>query len=142
MLLRDEKTMYLLRGLPGSGKTTLGNELFRLYSRLKESVQHISADDYFTAPDGTYKYVSADIGKAHEYCQNRVYQACRTSHDVVIVSNTLTREFELEPYLNMAAEYHYRVVSLVVENRHGNPSIHDVPEKTMDKMRERFQVKL
>jgi hypothetical protein len=34
------------------------------------------------------------------------------------------------------------MVSLVVENRHGNMSVHDVPEAAMRRMRERFNFQL
>ena len=48
----------------------------------------------------------------------------------IIVSNTFTTEWELKHYLELAEEYGYNAFSLVVENRHGNKDIHDVPEKT------------
>lgn len=48
----------------------------------------------------------------------------------------------MKPYLDMAEIYGYRVVSLVVENRHGNSSVHGVPEETMKKMEDRFSIKL
>ena len=60
----------------------------------------------------------------------------------VIVSNTFTTEKELKFYLDMADVCGYAVTSLVVENRHGNNSIHGVPEETMVKMKNRFSVKL
>lgn len=60
----------------------------------------------------------------------------------VIVSNTFTTERELTPYTDMANQLNYSVISLVVENRHGNESIHNVPEEAMDRMRNRFSVKL
>jgi hypothetical protein len=63
-------------------------------------------------------------------------------HTNVIVSNTSTTEKEMKPYLDMAGIYGYDVVSLVVENRHGNPSIHGVPEETMKNMENRFSIKL
>lgn len=141
-MICDVKTMFILRGLPGSGKSTLGELIVELYNSAGKSARHISADDFFVGPDGTYKYVPTDIGRAHDYSQNTAYLACRVGHDAVIIANTTTRESEIEPYLEAAREYGYRVVSLIVENRHGNPSVHGVPEKTVEKMRDRFEVKL
>jgi hypothetical protein len=60
----------------------------------------------------------------------------------IVVSNTATTERELEPYLKLAKSYGYIVVSLIVENRHGNKSVHGVPDETLEKMRKRFSVKL
>jgi hypothetical protein len=48
----------------------------------------------------------------------------------------------MEPYLKLAEKYDYKVVSLIVENRHGNKSVHNVPDETMEKMRNRFEIKL
>jgi hypothetical protein len=44
--------------------------------------------------------------------------------------------------LDLAKAYDYNVVSLIVENRHGNKSVHGVAEETMDKMEKRFEIKL
>ena len=60
----------------------------------------------------------------------------------IVVSNTSTTERELQPYLDLANEFGYTVVSLVVENRHGNTNVHDVPQETLQKMKDRFQIKL
>lgn len=49
---------------------------------------------------------------------------------------------EMEPYYKLAEQYGYRVSTIIVENRHGSSSVHDVPSETIDKMRNRFQIKL
>jgi len=53
-----------------------------------------------------------------------------------------TTEKELNIYIKMAAEYDYRVVSLIVENRHGNENVHEVPEAALEAMKNRFVVQL
>lgn len=53
----------------------------------------------------------------------------------VIIHNTSTREWEFQPYIDMAHQYGYKVVSLVVENRHGNSSVHNVPEEVVENHR-------
>ena len=42
----------------------------------------------------------------------------------------------------MAERFGAKVITLIVENRHGNKSVHNVPDETMVKMRERFSVSL
>jgi hypothetical protein len=60
----------------------------------------------------------------------------------IIVSNTFTQEWEMQPYFDLAEKYGYRVYSLVVENRHGGVNEHGVPQETLDKMKNRFEIKL
>jgi hypothetical protein len=39
-------------------------------------------------------------------------------------------------------QYGYKVVSLIVENRHGSKNVHDCPEETVERMRNRFEISL
>lgn len=69
-------------------------------------------------------------------------ESTRQYYPEIAVSNTFTQEWEMEDYFKLAEQYGYKVVSLIVENRHGSKSVHDVPEETICKMKERFNVKL
>jgi hypothetical protein len=60
----------------------------------------------------------------------------------IVVSNTFTQEWEMEPYFELAKNYGYKVFSVIVENRHGGTNQHEVPEEVLTKMRERFEIKL
>jgi phenolic acid decarboxylase len=60
----------------------------------------------------------------------------------VVVSNTFTQEWEMEPYFEMARRYGYRVHTVIVENRHGGSNVHGVPEDKLEIMKNRFEVKL
>ena len=131
------KTLYLIRGLPGSGKTTFAKTL----AESLETTYH-EADQYFYDDDKVYRFRREYLKDAHEACQWRVERIMKLTDDPVIVSNTFTTEKELKPYLALAEKYGYRVVSLIVENRHGNQSVHSVPEETIQKMKNRFSIKL
>jgi hypothetical protein len=48
----------------------------------------------------------------------------------------------MEAYYELAKQYGYKVTSVIVENRHGSESIHDINISTMNKMRNRFSIKL
>jgi hypothetical protein len=48
----------------------------------------------------------------------------------------------MKPYYKLAEKYGYVVFSLVVENRHGGINEHGVPDETLKKMENRFQLKL
>lgn len=129
------KHLYLIRGLPGSGKSTFAQDLAQ-----NIGARHYEADMYFMS-GGVYVFDVNLLHKAHQWCQN-VTNLSMSIGKSVVVSNTFTTEKELKPYLDMAEQYGYRVTSMVIENRHGSKSVHDVPETTMDKMRNRFSVKL
>jgi dihydrofolate reductase len=60
----------------------------------------------------------------------------------IVVSNTLTQDWEMEPYFDLANKYGFRVVSLIIENRHGGTNIHGVPEEKIQAMRDRFEISL
>ena len=102
---------------------------------------HYEADTFFLV-DGEYRYNPEFIGHAHHWCRAQAEMDMSQGKENVIVSNTFTTEKELKFYLDMAEVWGYDVTSLIVENRHGNDSIHDVPVETIDKMRNRFSIKL
>lgn len=132
------KNLYLLRGLPGAGKSTLASQLGDV---------HFEADMYFTNENGQYIFNPADLKKAHQWCQDQVNTAMILNHtsemnNNIVVSNTFTQEWEMEAYYKLAESYGYRVFSLIVENRHGGENLHSVPEDKIQAMKDRFEVKL
>jgi ABC-type molybdenum transport system ATPase subunit/photorepair protein PhrA len=134
------KNLYLLRGLPGAGKSTLANQI---------GGTHFEADMYFINENGEYIFNGADIKKAHQWCQSQVELAMIQNHITygldssgIIVSNTFTQGWEMEPYYKLAESYGYRVFSLIVENRHGGENIHGAPENKIEEMRVRFEFRL
>lgn len=130
------KTLYLIRGLPGSGKSTFATTLADSLHAV-----HLEADMYHMV-DGEYQWKPENVHAAHQWCQAETQRSMLAQYSNVVVSNTFTTQKELKPYLQLAQMLGYRVVSVVVENRHGNESVHGVPQETMDKMRHRFTVQL
>ena len=132
------KTLYLLRGLPGAGKSTLASQL---------SDVHFEADMYFTNESGQYLFNAADLKKAHAWCQSEVENAMILNHtsginERIAISNTFTQAWEMEHYFKLAETYGYRVFSIIVENRHGGENLHSVPEDKIEEMRARFEFRL
>ena len=126
------KELYLLRGLPGSGKSTIAKSLAGC---------HVEADMYFMN-DGRYEFDASKLSEAHNLCQNRAASYMHTNWPRVVVSNTFTQEWEMETYYELAKKYGYAVFSLVVENRHGGVNKHMVPDEIIEKMENRFTIKL
>lgn len=140
------KTLYILRGVSGCGKTTLSNTLRKQLHIDDEdaltSCYTVSADDYHYDNDGNYYWLSKNVPVAHKWCQDMVDDYMELSIDNIIVHNTNTTEKEIKPYIDLADKYGYKVVSLVVENRHGNDSVHNVPKEVRDKQEKRLRSSL
>lgn len=129
------KTLILLRGLPGSGKSTVA----KLFG---ETPCHYEADMFFIDERNNYVFDPSKIKDAHNWCRHKTMEAMKAGHPTVIVSNTFTQEWEMEAYYLLAEELGYRVVSMIVENRHGGKNVHGVPDEKLQAMKDRFEVKL
>jgi predicted kinase len=127
------KTLYIVRGVPGSGKSTFAQQL---------TLNNWEADMYFISEDGEYKFNIDEIKNAHQWCRDMIEDAMKHNLNKIAVSNTFTQEWEMEPYFKLAEEYGYKVFSLIVENRHGGENEHGVPEDKIQIMKNRFQIKL
>ncbi len=138
------KELFLLRGLPGSGKSTLAESL---------GGTHLEADMYFITINGEYEFDASQLKYAHKWCQDSAEEAMTWDEHPeieyisagvsrIVVSNTFTQEWEMQPYFDLAEKYGYRVYSLICENRHGGVNEHGVPEEKLVQMKNRFEVKL
>lgn len=132
--------LILLRGLPGSGKTTLGEVILHSTQGSKPDV--VSADNYFIDDKGNYNFDSTKLKEAHNNCQQICAERMRLEFSKVVVANTFTEEWEMKPYFDMAERYKYRIHTIIVENRHGGKNIHGVPDEKLQQMKDRFQIKI
>ena len=61
------KTLYLIRGVSGSGKSSLAEEMLAglmVY-------YHYEADMYFMSDLGDYRWNPAELSNAHKWCQEQ-----------------------------------------------------------------------
>lgn len=119
--------LILIRGLPGSGKSTLAKKFIGYY--------HLEADQYFMHK-GEYGFNPRKIKDAHQWCQ----QATRTFLEAggnVVVSNTFTQKWELEPYLELATEFN--IIPTILEVKGNFQNIHGVPDEIIEKMKSRWE---
>ncbi|KAM6386089.1 NEDD4-binding protein 2-like 2 isoform 8-T14 [Alca torda] len=100
----SQKWLLILRGLPGSGKSTLSRILL---GQSRDGIV-FSTDDYFRQQDG-YTYNAAQLGDAHDWNQKRAKQAMEQGKSPVIIDNTNTQAWEMKPYVEVALEKGYRV---------------------------------
>ena len=137
------KNLILVRGIPGSGKSTTA----KLLGAGGAGYAHFEADQYFMV-DGEYKFDGSKLKEAHESCRNLVETYMKDSlvndqfYREIAVSNTFTQEWEMQAYYDLAKSWGYTTFSLIVENRHGGSNVHGVPEDKLEIMKNRFEVKL
>ena len=83
--------LLILRGSPGSGKSTICRRQF-------PSWKIVSADDYFTDATGKYKFIPEKIQQAHDVCFELAVKFLTTGYNVV-VDNTNKKLWEFRRYL-------------------------------------------
>lgn len=115
--------LVLIRGLPGAGKTSRAMELDRAVC--------VAADDWF-ARNGEYTFDPKGLLEAHTWCQDEAISGMKAGLPVV-VHNTFTQRWEMQPYLRAATELGLTVTvvsvfdggcsdeELVRRNTHGVP---------------------
>jgi len=141
--------MQMIRGLPGSGKSTVAQEIASAF--VVGQVIICSADDFFKCDyqhnlSGEYKFNPKLLGEAHAWCRGQAEAGMGLGIECVIIDNTNTEKWEYEPYLEMARRFEYDV-DIVVVGKFDEESVklyaernsHGVPLEAIQRMAERFE---
>lgn len=83
---KQNKHLFILRGLPGSGKSYFVQQMLRNKPR-DVTVKSCSADEYFHSKAIEYKFSGDEILQAHSYCRDHVLTAIQSNIDYIIVDN-------------------------------------------------------
>lgn len=152
------KRVIAMRGVSGSGKSSLARRLAERERDAGRTARIVSADDFFMEmecrfdasgePYGepVYKFDPTKIGEAHASCMGHFLDALFEGVDVVIVDNTHTRLWELENYRLAAklAVYEFEVIELKATTIHdvklfAARNMHGVPEMVVAQMAMQYE---
>ena len=130
---RDSKILYLVRGLPGSGKSTLA---------LSIADEVYENDDFFTHGKGIYTFDQAHLPAAMTTCYSNVKNAMERGVRRIAVANLFPNSATMDEYFKIADIFHYKIFSIITENRGEFQNIHGTTADQIQKMKSKFQVKL
>ncbi|MDP2634616.1 MULTISPECIES: AAA family ATPase [unclassified Pseudoalteromonas] len=142
------KQVFILRGLPGSGKSyyaqTLADELVT-----GDQSQYLicSTDDYFYDEQGEYKFDKFKLSQFHNLNLARFINALSQSIPLVIVDNTNIKKWEFIAYSQAALALGYQVKEVIVgevkdksmQHLYAKRNSHKVPLKMISKMAYMFE---
>lgn len=135
------KKVLIMRGIPGSGKSTyVAQAVGALLSYQVASV--CSADTYFlTGPDKEYIFDLSKIGQAHAACFSQFMSGLllmkKDFLNLLVVDNTNVRAWEPSAYIQLARYHH---VDIEIVRFHIDPAVagprnrHGVPQEAVDRM--------
>jgi len=126
----SKKTVILLRGSPGSGKSTW------ISAHLPDATV-VSADKFFER-GGTYKFDGKLLKYAHESSQTAFKAALARGDALVAVDNTNIHKGNYQFYVTEATKAGYEVYQKVLTTVFQN--VHGVPEDKVTRMRDLMEV--
>ena len=136
---KQSNALILIRGVPGSGKTTMAHAIRKCYPPGKAVVHE--ADDFFLDENGIYRYDPKNIQYAHELCRQNTLKDLQDGL-TVIVSNTFTRWWEIQHYLTPLEDswkIYPRYIYVAPFNHNPFPNAHGVPPEKVQEMIKRFE---
>lgn len=122
--------LMIVRGLPGSGKSTFAKKLVKKYG-----VGHFENDMYFMK-NGKYEFDEKKHGLAEDWCYKQV-QNCLKSGKNCVVSNVFYRASSVEKYIALAEKCKAKYVIVRVVGDHGN--VHSVPDGVLRRFAADFE---
>jgi len=112
------KKLILMRGVPGSGKSTKAKAIYQKYTSEGINGIILSTDNQFMV-DGVYKFDIAKLGWAHSRNRLLAEKAVNDGISVVIIDNTNLSDEERRPYIYLAEAngYEWEIVDSDTEWR-------------------------
>lgn len=126
----DVQWLVLVRGLPGSGKSTWAKKFAE-----EHGFEHFENDMYFMH-DGKYEYNPDEIKTAMNWCYTEAYHALAQGKNVV-VSNVFVTRKAVKRWEDLAKKVGCEFRIYRKDKNYGN--VHDVPKNVLASMKRAFQ---
>lgn len=127
----------VIRGESGSGKSTLAQLLTDTFHESDINFGWVEADHYFMDKNGNYNYVPYKQREAHEVAKKRYNLLKNHEVDVIVLSNTSTRHWEIENYLGTEEMKNGKVVYVRAIKAPGTKG--KAPDDVIKTQRERYE---
>lgn len=112
----------LVRGIPGSGKSTFGQALAEYLN-----IPKVEANDYFTK-DGVYEFNPELLPVANEYCRLTALEAAK-EYTGVVVCNPFCRMQDMDWYFQS-----FNTVLVMKKPHRTYQNTHNVPIEIIEQM--------
>lgn len=131
-----EKKLYIMVGLPGSGKSTFTKTL---------SNPIICSADHWFEKSGKYVFDQSQIVPAHRAAQNKCLDSMLQSKPLIVIDNTNLTDKDRKPYEDMAQKYSYEIIYVVFEpnkkkiKTYAKRNLHGVTAAVLEVMVEKYR---
>lgn len=128
--MNNDLILYIVRGIPGSGKGEIAKAL--------APDNHYSATDFFYDKTGKFTYDVTRLENVHKKCYKAVQQDMYSGVPVIAVANTFVHKWEYEAYVDTATKLGYSIREIICRGD-AVVSQYEVPSEKIKKMLDEFE---
>ncbi len=134
------KTCYIMRGLPGSGKSSFAEKIVA-----KSPDAKIVSTDHYFSKNGVYQFKPAELASAHKITQTIAETYFGNNHPIVLIDNCNVTYEHMRPYIELALKngYDIRLVEPPTKWKYDlktctDKTLHGVPQSHMENMQNQW----